>query len=297
MTEKVDITLLKPFSKNPFRKLNDEKLTQLAESISQCGLITPILARPIDDPDYRYEIIAGHNRVDATALNGESVIEADIRDLSDELATIMLVDSNLQQRENILPSEKAWAYRAKLEALKSQGKRNDLTCAQFGHKLDGKKSIAVLEENSDDSRNQIKRYIRLTYLIKPLLDLVDDGKLKLNAAVELSYLDESKQVDVFERMEFHDCYNISLESAKRIKEIAKYGELTIDKIDRQCFDKEETPKESIKISANRINSFFDSKTSPKEKEDIIVKALEMYYKQRTRALHREVRENALEGRS
>jgi len=285
MIEKVDISLLKPFSKNPFRKLNDEKLTQLAESISQCGLITPILVRPIDDPDYRYEIIAGHNRTDATALNGESVIEADIRDLSDELATIMLVDSNLQQRENIMPSEKAWAYRAKLEALKSQGKRNDLTSSQLGTKL---RADEIIAQNSLDSRNQIQRYIRLTYLIQPLLDLVDEGKLKLNAAVELSYLEESKQIDVFERMEFHDCYNISLESAKRIKEIAKYGELTINKIDHQCFEKDDTPKESIKISANRINSFFDSKTSPKEKEDIIVKALEMYYRQRARVLHRDI---------
>ncbi len=274
-----------------FRKLNDDKLTQLAESISQCGLITPILARPIDDPVYRYEIIAGHNRVDATALNGESVIEADIRDLSDELATIMLVDSNLQQRENILPSEKAWAYRAKLEALKSQGKRNDLTSSQLGTKL---RTDELIAQDSQDSRNQIQRYIRLTFLIQPLLNLVDEGKLKLNPAVELSYLNESKQIDVFERMEFHDCYNISLESAKRIKEIAKYGELTIDKIDRHCFDKEETPKESIKISANRINSFFDSKTSPKEKEDIIVKALELYYRQKNRTHHREFREEVME---
>lgn len=294
MIEILDVALLKPFPNNPFRKLEGEKLAQLADSISQLGLITPVLVRPIDDSVYKYEIIAGHNRVEATMLNGQSIIEADIRELSDELATIMLVDSNLQQRENILPSEKAWAYRAKLEAIKCQGKRNDLTSRQ----LVGKFEMAdVVGENNNDSGRQVQRYIRLTYLIKPLMDIVDDGKLKLNTAVELSYLDESKQIDVFERMEFHDCYNIPLESARRIKEIAKYGELTIAKIDHQCFQKEDIPKDSIKISANRINNFFAPSTSPKEKEDIIVKALELYYRQKNRAQHKELQVEAFEERS
>lgn len=290
MSEKIDISLLKPFSKNPFKKLTDEKLDQLAESISQCGLITPVLVRPINHDEFKYEIIAGHNRVDAVALNGESVIDADIREMSDELAIIMLVDSNLQQREQILPSEKAWAYRAKLEAITRQGKRTDLTSCQLGAKLENKRSNLMLAENSDDSARNIHRYIRLTYLIKPLLDLVDDGKLKFGSAVEISYLDETKQTDLAERMEFHDCYNISLESATFIKEIANNGILSKEKIDHYCFENQGTPKESIKISASRINTFFDEKASPKEKEEIIVKALEMYYKQMKRAHTRELQD-------
>jgi len=294
MIQDLDVSVLKPFAKNPFRKLSSEKLTQLADSISQCGLITPVLVRPINDPIYTHEIIAGKNRVDAHLLLGVTKIKSDIREMSDEEATIIMVDSNLQQREIILPSEKAWAYRAKLEAIKSQGKRNDLISCQVGTKLENKRSDLMIAESSDDSVRNVHRYIRLTYLIKPLIELVDEGKLKLNPAVELSYLDESRQVDVFERMEFFDCYNISLESAKRIKEIAKYGELTIVKIDHQCFEKDDMAKDSIKLSANRINSFFDLSTSPKEKEDIIVKALELYYRQKNRTLHREV---ALESRT
>lgn len=277
MVQILNITLLKPFSKNPFRKLSVDKLNQLADSISQYGLITPILVRPIDDSHFKFEIVAGHNRVDAHVLNGKSEIEADVREMSDELATIMLVDSNLQQRETILPSEKAWAYRAKLEAIKSQGKRNDLTSRQVVGKFE---MADVVGENNDDSGRQVQRYIRLTYLIQPLLDLVDDGRLKFNAAVELSYLDEIRQVDLVERMQLFDCYSISLDAAARIKEIAKYGSLTVDKIDHYCFESQDAPKESIKITANRINPFFDEKTSPKEKEDIIVKALELYYRQK-----------------
>ena len=274
---KLGISRLKPFTNHPFKKLSDDKLAQLADSISQSGLIYPIIVRPIDNADFDYEIVAGHNRVDATLLNGEDMIESDIRELSDEQSTIIMVDSNLQQREYILPSEKAWAYKAKLDALKSQGKRNDLTCDQLGHKLVGKKSIEIMAELLEDSMTQIKRYIRLTNLLQPLLTLVDDGKLRLTSAVELSYLDDSKQLDVLERMEFHGVYNLPLEGAKRIKEIAKYGDLTIEKIDHQCFEKPDLAEKSIKIKAGRINSFFDSKASPQEKEDIIVKALEMYY--------------------
>jgi len=290
MSEIIDISLLKPFTNHPFRKLDGEKLDELADSISRVGLITPILIRPIEKDGYKYEIVAGHNRVNAMLLLGNNQIAADIRELSDEVATVMMVDSNLQQRDDILPSEKAWAYRMKYEALKSQGKRNDLTCAQVGHKLESKKSIELLEENSTDSRNQIKRYIRLTYLIKPLLNLVDEGKLKFNPAVEISYLSEARQIDLAERMEFHDCYNTSLESAIRIKEIEIYGFLSIDKIDHYCFEHQESPKENIKIPASRINMYFDKDASPKEKEDTIVKALEMYCKLIKRAHYRDHRD-------
>ncbi len=287
MSEIIDISLLKPFTNHPFRKLDGEKLDELADSISRVGLITPILIRPIEKDGYKYEIVAGHNRVNAMLLLGYNQIAADIRELSDEVATVMMVDSNLQQRDDILPSEKAWAYRMKYEALKSQGKRNDLTSSQVGTKL---RADEIIAQNGPDSRNQIQRYIRLTYLIKPLLNLVDEGKLKFNPAVEISYLSEARQIDLAERMEFHDCYNISLESAIRIKEIEKYGFLSIDKIDHYCFEHQESPKENIKIPASRINMYFDKDASPKEKEDTIVKALEMYCKLIKRAHYRDHRD-------
>ena len=191
------ISKLKPFDKQPFKSYSSEKLQSLAESINVQGVILPILVRPIQDTRYDYEIISGHNRVQASMLAGINDIPCRVRELDDNTATILMIDSNLQQRETIFPLEKAFAYKLKLEAIKSQGKRNDLTLAQFGPKLNKYHALEIIEDVTDDSRNQIKRYIRLTNLIPQLLDKVDERKLSFIPAVELSYLKEKEQKDLY----------------------------------------------------------------------------------------------------
>ncbi len=269
------ISLLQPFSKHPFKTYPPEKLRELADSIEEHGVIVPTLVRPLDNG--KYEIVAGHNRVKASTLAGKDDIPCYIREMDDDTATILMVDSNLQ-RETVLPSEKAWAYRYKEEAIKSQGKRNDLTCYQVGNKLDGKKSLEIMAENSTDSRNQIYRYIRLTHLIPQLLDKVDEKKLAFIPAVELSYLKEQEQKWLFSNLEREEYFGIPLALARKLKGISQNGLLTEKKIDELIVSKVQMPPKQIKISHKIIKKYFADDVTPQERDSVIDRALAEWFK-------------------
>ena len=210
------VEALRPFSGHPFHLYTDEKLRELTDSIREHGVLMPVLVRPLDGG---YEIVSGHNRVEAAKLAGLDKVPVTVRELDDDTATILMVDSKLRQRETLLPSEKAWAYRMKLEAIKRQGFRTDLTSAQVGQKLNRKFSRDLVAEEAGESKNQISRYIRLTELIPPFLDMVDNGRLAFNPAVELSYLSLENQTILFsimERDEFVAVAGAGAESAQAV---------------------------------------------------------------------------------
>ncbi len=223
------LSKLKPFSKHPFKPYNEEKMIELAESIKEQGLIVPILVRPIEDKKYSHEIVAGHNRVKAAQLAGLRKISCDVRNIDDDTATIIMIDSNLQQRESILPSEKAFAYKYKLDAIKSQGKRNDITLSQVETKLKKLRTDELLSQNSNDSRNQIQRFIRLTNLVSPLLDKVDEKKLAFIPAVELSYLSKEEQEWLYDILDREEHFGVPLAIATKLKGISKSGSLPFEK--------------------------------------------------------------------
>ena len=237
----VAISELKPFEEQPFKVLLDESMDELVESIKQSGVLSPVVVRPHKDGGY--EILSGHRRVKACEIAGITEVPTVIKDLDDDTATILLVDSNLQ-RENILPSEKAFAYQMKLEAMNRRGQRTDLTCSQFGDKLEGRKSSDILAEQSGESKNQIFRYIRLTNLIDPILEMVDNKQIALNAAVEISYLGTKEQVEVHKAIESEDGAP-SIEQAKKIRRFFDDGKLNPDVI--LSIMQEEKP-EKIKIT-------------------------------------------------
>lgn len=268
----VQISKLQPFSKHPFKRYSPERIRELADSIEERGVIVPILVRPLGNG--MYEIVAGHNRVEASALAGKEDIPCDIREMDNDTATILMVDSNLQ-RETVLPSEKAWAYRYKLEAIKSQGKRNDLTSAQLGRKLE---SVEVMADASDDSRNQIRRYIRLTHLIPQLLDKVDEKKLAFIPAVELSYLKEHEQKWLFSNLEREEYFGIPLALARKLKGISQNGLLTEKKIDELIVAKVQSPPKQVKISHKIISKYFPDEVTPQERDSVIDRALDEWFK-------------------
>jgi ParB family chromosome partitioning protein len=273
--ESLPISKLQPFSKHPFKKHNPEKMRELADSIEERGIIVPILVRPFDNG--MYEIVAGHNRVEASTLAGLDIVPCDIREMDDDTATILMVDSNLQ-RETVLPSEKAWAYRYKLEAIKSQGKRNDLTSHQVGEKLDRKLSVQRVADNTDDSMNQILRYIRLTYLIPQLLDKVDEKKLAFIPAVELSYLKEQELKWLYSNLEREEYFGVPLALARKLKGISQNGQLTEKKIDELIVSKVKTPPKQVKISHKIIRKYFADDITPQERDSVIDRALEEWFK-------------------
>ncbi len=267
------IDKLQPFSKHPFKRYSPEKLRELADSIEERGVIVPVLVRPLDNG--MYEIVAGHNRVEASTLAGMDVIPCDIREMDDDTATIMMVDSNLQ-RETVLPSEKAWAYRYKLEAIKSQGKRNDLTSGQFVPKLmEARERVA---EESGENYKQISRYIRLTHLIPPLLDKVDEKKLAFIPALELSYLKEHEQKWLYSNLEREEYFGIPLALARKLKGISQNGLLTEKKIDELIVAKVQTPPRQVKISHKIISKYFPDEVTPQERDNVIDRALEEWFK-------------------
>lgn len=268
------ISKLQPFSKHPFKRHNVEKMQELADSIEERGVIVPILVRPLENG--MYEIVAGHNRVEASTFAGKDDIPCDIREMDDDTATIMMVDSNLQ-RETVLPSEKAWAYRYKLEAIKSQGKRNDLTSHQLGEKLDRKLSVQRVAENTNESMNQILRFIRLTHLIPQLLDKVDEKKLAFIPAVELSYLKEREQKWLISNLEREEYFGIPLALARKLKGISQNGLLTEKKIDELIVSKVQTPPKQIKISHKIISKYFPDEVTPQERDSVIDRALEEWF--------------------
>lgn len=261
---------LQPFPDNPFRITDGMEMEMLIQSVKDFGIITPLVVRPTED---KFEIISGHRRWQAAQKAGMEVVPAFVREMSRDAAVVALVDCNLQ-REHLLPSEKGFAYKMKLEAMKRQGFRTDLTSAQVGQRLT---SVGLLAEQSADSRVQIQRYIRLTNLEKPLLDLVDEGRISLTPAVELSYLPPDKQNELIETIESEDC-TPSLSQAQRMRRLNEQGALDMDKIFEIMTEVKGNQTEVLKVPTDRIRRYFKPNTTPKQMEDTIVKALEYYYR-------------------
>lgn len=262
------------FPNHPFKVKQDDDMAEMVESIKKYGVLVPALARPKEDGGY--EMVAGHRRKFAASLAGVSEIPCIVRSLTDDEATIVMVDSNLQ-REKILPSEKAFAYKMKLEAIKRQGRRTDLTSAPLEPKLKGSRSNEELAANSPDSRSQIQRYIRLTELIPPVLQMVDDGKIAFRPAVELSYLSKEQQESLYSTMECEDC-TPSLAQAIKMKEFSKDGKLTDEVILSIMQEEKPNQREQLKIPKERISKYFAPGTPAQKIEDTIIKALELYRK-------------------
>ena len=259
---------LRPFPENPFHVVEDGLLMEMAESIKEFGIVTPIITRPKEDGD-GYEIIAGQRRVRASELAGIDTVPAFVLPLDRDRAIITLVDSNLQ-RENILPSERAFAYKMKLEAMKRQGFRTDLTSARLGEKLT---SVEKLAKQSDNSRTQIQRFIRLTELIPPILQMVDEGKIALTPAVELSFLKKDEQENLFTTMESEDA-TPSLSQAQRMKQLSQTGRLDMDTIFAVMTEEKANQKETMKIKTDKLRKYFPKGTTPKQMEETIIKLLE-----------------------
>ena len=284
-TEKVQMISVKelfPFKDHPFRVVDDEAMLRTVESVSQFGVIVPAIVRPREEGGY--EIVSGHRRKHAAELAGLTEIPVIVRDLDDDAATILMVDSNLQ-RETLLPSERAWAYRMKLEAMRHQGLRTDLsdsTSAQIGRKLEaGKEAREVLAEQVGTSRNQISRFIRLTYLLPDLIDMVDAGKLGFNAAVELSYLDDQQQFDFLDAMEYSQ--NVpSLSQAQKIKKMCQSGECDEKVMQTMLSEDKKQPEDKVTFKGDFLRKYFPKNYTPQQMEEVIVKLLKQWQKKRQR---------------
>lgn len=260
------------FPNHPFKVKQDEAMAEMVDSVKQYGVLVPALVRP--KADGGYEMVAGHRRKCAATLAGITEMPCIIRNLTDDEATIIMVDSNLQ-RETILPSEKAFAYKMKLEAMKRQGQRSDLTLAPLEPKLKGSRSNEELAASSPDSRSQIQRYIRLTELIPPVLDMVDGSKIAFRPAVELSYLSKEQQQSLYDTMECEDC-TPSLAQAIKMKEFSRDGKLTEEVILSIMQEEKPNQREQFKMSKERISKYFAPGTPAQKIEDTIIKALKLY---------------------
>ena len=260
------------FPNHPFKVKQDEAMAEMVDSVKQYGVLVPALVRP--KADGGYEMVAGHRRKCAATLAGITEMPCIVRNLSDDEATIIMVDSNLQ-RETILPSEKAFAYKMKLEAMKRQGQRSDLTSAPLEPKLKGSRSNEELAASSPDSRSQIQRYIRLTELIPPVLDMVDSSKIAFRPAVELSYLSKEQQQSLYDTMECEDC-TPSLAQAIKMKEFSRDGKLSAEVILSIMQEEKPNQREQFKMPKERISKYFAPGTPAQKIEDTIIKALELY---------------------
>ena len=260
------------FPNHPFKVKQDEAMAEMVDSVKLYGVLAPALVRP--KADGGYEMVAGHRRKCAATLAGITEMPCIVRNLTDDEATIIMVDSNLQ-RETILPSEKAFAYKMKLEAMKRQGQRSDLTSAPLEPKLKGSRSNEELAASSPDSRSQIQRFIRLTELIPSVLDMVDSGKIAFRPAVELSYLSKEQQQSLYDTMECEDC-TPSLAQAIKMKEFSRDGKLTEEVILSIMQEEKPNQREQFKMPKERISKYFAPGTPAQKIEDTIIKALELY---------------------
>ena len=260
------------FPNHPFKVKQDEAMAEMVDSVRQYGVLVPALVRP--KADGGYEMVAGHRRKCAAMLAGITEMPCIIRNLTDDEATIIMVDSNLQ-RETILPSEKAFAYKMKLEAIKRQGERTDLTSSPLDKKLKGLTSAQQVSQKSGDSQPQIYRYIRLTELIPPMLDMVDSGKIAFRPAVELSYLSKEQQQSLYDTMECEDC-TPSLAQAIKMKEFSRDGKLTGEVILSIMQEEKPNQREQFKMPKERISKYFAPGTPAQKIEDTIIKALDLY---------------------
>lgn len=276
------------FKNHPFKVRQDEEMIKLTESITENGILLPTLVRP--SPDGKgYEMVSGHRRMKAAEMNGLDKVPAIVRDLTDEQATIIMVDSNIQ-RETILPTERGFAYKMKLEAMKRQGKRVDLTCVQLGHKLEGIKSVEILANEVGESKNQVRRYIRLTELIEPLRDMVDGlredkKKIALNPAVELSYLSKENQQFVVKYIEELDL-TPSHAQAIRLKELSKINRLDENVIYSILTEIKPNQKEKISFKMEDIDEYFPKDYTPRQKSEVILKLLKSWAKKRNKVQER-----------
>ena len=274
--QQIPIDELHPFTNHPFKVLDDEAMTRTVESIAQYGVLAPLIARPRPDGD-GYEIISGHRRQYAAKLAGLETLPVIVRNMDDDAAVLLMVDSNLQ-RETILPSERAFAYKMKLEALKNQGARSDLTSSQIGTKLRADEKVA---QDLGESRNQVQRFIRLTNLIPELLDMVDEKKISFNPAVELSYLDESQQRDFLEAM--NDTQNApSLSQALQLKKIAQQGEFSYEKAFDVMGQEKRSEKDTVTIKNETLRKYFPRSYTPKQMEEKIIQLLDAWQKKQQR---------------
>ena len=274
--QQIPIDALHPFTNHPFKVLDDEAMTRTVESIAQYGVLAPLIARPRPDGD-GYEIISGHRRQYAAKLAGLDTLPVIVRQMSDDAAVILMVDSNLQ-REHILPSERAFAYKMKLEAIKNQGARSDLTSGQIGPKLRSDEQVAL---DAGESRKQVQRFVRLTNLIPELLDMVDEKKISFNPAVELSYLDESQQRDFLEAM--NDTQNApSLSQAQQLKKMAQQGEFSYEKAFDVMGQEKKSEKDTVTIKNETLRKYFPRSCTPKQMEEKIIQLLDAWQKKQQR---------------
>ena len=276
--QQIPIGELFPFKNHPFKVLDDESMQRTVESVEQYGVLSPLIARP--RPEGGYEIISGHRRQHAAQLAGLETLPVIVRNMDDDAAVLLMVDSNLQ-RESILPSERAFAYKMKLEALKNQGARSDLTCGQIGHKLNGAKARDIVADESGDNARNVQRFIRLTNLVPELLDMVDEKKIAFNPAVELSYLDESQQRDFLEAME--DTQNApSLSQAQQLKKMAQQGDFSYEKAFDVMGQEKKSEKDTVTIKNETLRKYFPRSYTPKQMEEKIIQLLDAWQKKQQR---------------
>ena len=267
--QEIPLSELHPFRTHPFKVKDDEAMMETADSIKQYGVLVPAIARP--DPEGGYELVAGHRRHRASELAEKETMPVIVRDLDDDAATIIMVDSNLQ-RESLLPSERAFAYKMKLDAMKHQGERVDLTSSQVGTKLRADEKVA---KDSGESRNQVQRFVRLTNLVPELLDMVDEKKISFNPAVELSYLDEKQQQDFLEAMDASQNAP-SLSQAIRIKKLAQQGEFDYDAVYNIMNEEKKSELDTVTIKNETLRKYFPRNYTPRQMESIIIKLLDQW---------------------
>ena len=275
--QEIPLGELHPFRNHPFKVKDDAAMQDTVDSVREYGVLVPAIARP--DPDGGYELIAGHRRHHASELAGKETMPVIVRDLDDDAATIIMVDSNLQ-REELLPSERAFAYKMKLDAMKRQaGRPMKENRDQVGHNFSGKRTVELIAENAPDSRNQIQRYIRLTELIPELLDMVDERKIAFNPAVELSYLKKEEQTLLLEAMDSEQA-TPSLSQAQRLKKFSQQKMLSLDVMRAVMSEEKKTDLDRVTLKNETLRKYFPQSYTPKQMEDTIIKLLEGWYKKR-----------------
>lgn len=277
--QEIPLSELHPFEGHPFRVVDDEDMLKTVESVKELGVFTPAIVRP--DPDGGYEIISGHRRHRASELAGKDTMPVIVRDLDDDSAIILMVDANLQ-RETILPSERAYAYKMKLDAIKHQGTRSDLTSDQVGPKLTAAQKVA---EEANDSQTQVKRFIRLTELIPELLDMVDTGQIKFNPAVELSYLAHEEQRDFLSAMDYAQAVP-SLSQAQRIKKLAQEGECSLEAMCEIMDESKKGELDRVTLKTDVLRKYFPKSYTNKQMEEKIIQLLEQWQKKREKSMER-----------
>lgn len=276
--QEIPLSELHPFKNHPFRVVDDEAMQRTVESVAQFGVLAPALARP--RPEGGYELVAGHRRMRASELAGLETMPVIVRQMDDDTATIAMVDSNLQ-RETLLPSERAFAYKMKMEAMKHQGERTDLTSGQLGRKSDGKESREIIAEQTGESARQVQRFINLTNLIPELLDMMDRKEIAFNPAVELSFLKKEEQQGFLEAMDYGQS-TPSLSQAQRIKKLSQAGMCTQDAMNTIMNEEKKSELDTVTLKNDVLRKYFPRSYTPKQMQDTIIRLLEQWQKKRQR---------------